>query len=184
MLFFRIGCVLVMRRHLYCGQQEERDEMPVKKTTRKSAGEKAVKSKLAANKAAKKVTAKHKSVKKADKGAAKTKSAKASPSKVIAEKLTGAQLYNLISARTELSKKQVVSVFEALSEAMEACLKKRGVGEFALPKLCKFVVRSKPATKERKGINPFTGEEILIKAKPARRIVKVRPLKKVKEMAD
>jgi nucleoid DNA-binding protein len=187
MLFFRIGCVLVMRRHLYCGQQEERDEMPVKKTTRKSAGEKAVKSKLAANKIAKKVTAKHKPVKKADKGAAKTKaakSAKASPSKVIAEKLTGAQLYNLISARTELSKKQVVSVFEALSEAMEACLKKRGVGEFALPKLCKFVVRSKPATKERKGINPFTGEEILIKAKPARRIVKVRPLKKVKEMAD
>ena len=187
MLLFTIGWALVMKRDLYCRQQKERDEMPVKKTTRKSAGEKAAKSKVAVNKTVKKAAAKHKPAKKAEKGTAKNKAAKAakaSPTKVIAEKLTGAQLYNLISARTELSKKQVVSVFEALSETMEACLKKRGVGEFALPKLCKFVVKSKPATKDRKGINPFTGEEITIKAKPARRIVKVRPLKKVKEMAD
>jgi nucleoid DNA-binding protein len=162
--------------------------MPVKKTTRKPAGEKSAKGKIAVKKAVKKEVVKRKLVKKAHKETTAknkvVKPVKPAPMKVITEKLTGAQLYNLISERTGLSKKQVVSVFEGLSDTMEGCLKKRGIGEFALPKLCKFVVKSKPATKERKGINPFTGQEIVIKAKPARRIVKVRPLKKVKEMAD
>jgi nucleoid DNA-binding protein len=170
--------------------------MPVKKTTRKAAAKKPAKRKTAVKKVAKKV-AKRKPAKKAVKKVAKKpakKVAKRAPAKrkvaakpvavkTITDKLTGAQLYNLISERTELTKKQVLSVFEELSNVMEGSLKKRGVGEFALPKLCKFVVKSKPATKARKGINPFTGEEIMIKAKPARRIVKVRPLKKVKEMA-
>ena len=47
----------------------------------------------------------------------------------------------------------------------------------------KLKVVRKPATKARKGSNPFTGEETMFKAKPARNLVKVRPLKKVKEMA-
>jgi nucleoid DNA-binding protein len=46
----------------------------------------------------------------------------------------------------------------------------------------KITVKRKPATKARKGINPFTGEEMMFKAKPARNVIKVRPLKKLKEM--
>lgn len=164
--------------------------MPVKKTTRKAAAKKPAKRKTAVKKTAKKAVAKRKPAKKvakkkvAKRATAKRKTAaKPAAIKTITDKLTGAQLYNMISERTELSKKQVLGVFEELSNIMEGSLKKRGVGEFALPKLCKFVVKSKPATKARKGINPFTGEEIMIKAKPARRVVKVRPLKKVKEMA-
>lgn len=157
--------------------------MPVKKTTRKkTAAKKTVKRKVAVKKVAKKTTAKRKPAKKA---VAKRKTAAKKPAtvKAISTKITGSELNNRIAEATDLSKKQVAAVFEELANIMEGCLKKRGVGEFALPKLAKFVVKQKPATKARKGINPFTGEEIMIKAKPASRVVKVRPLKKVKEMA-
>lgn len=166
--------------------------MPVKKTTRKAAARKPAKRKTTARKPAKKV-AKRKPAKKAAKkkvvakkktAARKAVAKKPVAVKTITEKLTASQLHTMIADRTELSRKQVGAVFEELANCMEASLKKRGVGEFALPKLAKFVVKSKPATKARKGINPFTGEEIMIKAKPARRVVKVRPLKKVKEMAE
>ena len=50
--------------------------------------------------------------------------------------------------------------------------------------MMKLRVQRKPATKARKGINPFTGEETVFAAKPARNVVKIRPLKKVKEMAE
>ena len=63
-------------------------------------------------------------------------------------------------------------------------MKKGAAGEFTVPGLMKLMVKSKPATKARKGVNPFTGEEMMFKAKPARRTVKVRPLKKLKEMAE
>ena len=63
-------------------------------------------------------------------------------------------------------------------------MKKGAAGEFTVPGLMKLQVKSKPATKARKGVNPFTGEEMMFKAKPARRTVKVRPLKKLKEMAE
>lgn len=166
--------------------------MPVKKTTRKAAARKPAKRKTAVKKPAKKAVAKRKPAKKKvakkkvakKKVVARKKAAKPASIKAMSEKVTASQLHTLIAERTELSRKQVGSVFEELANVMEGCLKKRGVGEFALPKLAKFVVKSKPATKARKGINPFTGEEIMIKAKPARRVVKVRPLKKVKEMAE
>ena len=67
---------------------------------------------------------------------------------------------------------------------MQRHLRKGAAGEFTIPGLMKCVVKRKPATKARKGINPFTGEEIMFKAKPARNVVKVRPLKKLKEMAE
>ena len=57
-----------------------------------------------------------------------------------------------------------------------------GSGIFTIPGLCKIVVQRKPATKERQGINPFTGEKTTFKAKPARNVVKVRPLKTLKDM--
>ena len=92
------------------------------------------------------------------------------------------ELMNALAEKSDLSKKQVHAVFEALSDLMHRHLKKVGAGEFTVPGLMKCVVKRKPATKARKGINPFTGEMTTFKAKPARNIVKVRTLKKLKEM--
>ncbi|MBN2581949.1 MAG: HU family DNA-binding protein, partial [Planctomycetes bacterium] len=60
---------------------------------------------------------------------------------------------------------------------------KKGPGMFVVPGLMKIVVVQKPAVKARKGINPFTKQEQMFKAKPARRVVKVRPMKALKDMA-
>ncbi|MDA7622108.1 HU family DNA-binding protein, partial [bacterium] len=89
-----------------------------------------------------------------------------------------------IGEETELSRKQVAAVLESLSGVIEGHIKKRAVGEFVLPGLLKIVTVRKPATKARMGINPFTKEEVMFKAKPASTAVKVRPLKKLKEMAQ
>jgi nucleoid DNA-binding protein len=87
-----------------------------------------------------------------------------------------------ISDKTGLNKKQVSSVFDEMTILIERHIKKGGAGQFSLPGLMKVEVKRKPATKARKGINPFTGEETVFKAKPARNVVKIRPLKKVKDM--
>jgi nucleoid DNA-binding protein len=84
---------------------------------------------------------------------------------------------------TGLSRKQVAAVFDALSSQIANALGKRGPGTFTVPGLMRINVVQKPATKARMGINPFTGVEQMFKAKPARRVVKVRPLKNLKEMA-
>ena len=102
----------------------------------------------------------------------------------IREPYTKAQLFAAISEDTGLTKKDVAAVFDSLGHHMNRHLKKRGAGTFTLPGLAKFVVQNKKATKARKGINPFTGEETVFAAKPARRIVKIRPLKGTKEMAE
>jgi nucleoid DNA-binding protein len=102
----------------------------------------------------------------------------------IREPLTKAQLFAAISEETGLAKKDVASVFESLTHHMHRHLKKRAAGVFTLPGLAKFTVATKKATKARKGVNPFTGEEIMIAAKPARRVIKVRALKGLKEMAE
>lgn len=102
----------------------------------------------------------------------------------IREPLTKARLFAAISEETGLTKREVASVFGSLSNHMHRHLKKRAAGAFTLPGLAKFTVTPKKATKARKGINPFTGEEIMISAKPARRVVKIRALKGLKEMAE
>jgi nucleoid DNA-binding protein len=91
------------------------------------------------------------------------------------------EVYAHISEDTGLSRKQVASVFDSLTGLIEKSLRK-GPGLFTLPGLLKIKVIKKPATKERKGINPFTGEETVFKAKPARKVVKALPLKALKEM--
>lgn len=101
---------------------------------------------------------------------------------VLKKAMTKTEILSEIAAKTELSKKQVAGVFEELALLIERHIKKRGPGQFAFPGLFKIDVKNKPATKARKGINPFTKEETVFKAKPARRSVKIRPLKKVKEM--
>ena len=89
------------------------------------------------------------------------------------------QILSQIADRTELPKRDVAAVFDELETVMTKSLKQNK--EFNLPGLCKMVVKKKPARKARKGRNPFTGEEIMIKAKPASKQVKIRPLKKLKE---
>lgn len=96
---------------------------------------------------------------------------------------TKSEILASIAASTELSRKQVASVFEALGGAIKANLGKKGPGLFVVPGLMKITVINKPATKARKGINPFTKEETVFKAKPARKVIKVRPLKALKDMA-
>ena len=120
----------------------------------------------------------------AKKKAAKKKVVSAAPKRITAikEPMTKSALYAAIADKTELKKKDVDAVFAAMAEIVEGHLKKGGAGVFTLPGLCKMKVVRKPATKARKGINPFTGEETMFKAKPARNIVKIAPLKGAKEM--
>ena len=94
---------------------------------------------------------------------------------------TKSQLMTTIAEGTGLSKKQVASVFEALGEQVKKNLGGRGPGKFVVPGLMKMRVVKKPATKARKGINPFTGQETVFKAKPARKVVKIQPLKALKD---
>jgi len=144
---------------------------------------------MAAKKTAKKAAAKKTVAKK--KVAAKKAPAKKAPAKAPAKKLTAiserynkTQILTEIAENTELSKKQVQAVLDSLGDVIERHVKKRAVGEFVLPGLLKIQAVKKPAKKARKGINPFTGEETTFKAKPASIAVKIRPLKKLKEMAE
>jgi nucleoid DNA-binding protein len=91
------------------------------------------------------------------------------------------EVYSIISEHTGVSKKEVGYVFDAMGEIIKRDLSKTGPGEFKVPGMMKITVQRKPATKARKGINPFTGEETMFKAKPARNVVKVRPLKGLKD---
>lgn len=83
---------------------------------------------------------------------------------------------------TSLNKRDVVAVLDCLTQVIEKHVKSGGPGTFVMPGLMKIVVVKKPARPARKGINPFTGEEIMIKAKPAYKAVKIKALKKLKEM--
>jgi nucleoid DNA-binding protein len=94
---------------------------------------------------------------------------------------TKSEVYAYISEKTTLKRKDVVSVFDALTNLIERDLKK-GPGLFNVVGLMKVKVIHKPATPARKGINPFTKEEVMFKAKPARNVVKVQALKTLKDM--
>jgi len=82
-----------------------------------------------------------------------------------------------IAAATDLKTGKVREVFDALTALIAADLSKKGAGEFNFNGLMKLKTVNKPATSARKGRNPFTGEEIMIKAKPASRKVRVRALR-------
>jgi DNA-binding protein HU-beta len=97
----------------------------------------------------------------------------------MATQMTKSQLIEKISVENKLPKKEVKGVFESLATIGYKELKKSGV--FVVPGFAKFVVIKKPATKARAGTNPFTGEPMTFKAKPARKIVRARPVKAAKE---
>ncbi len=152
---------------------------------------------MAARKASKKAPAKAKKApaKKAaaKKAPAKKAAAKKAPAKkaaapakklgAVKDRFSKSDMLNHISESTELSRKQVQSVLDELTNIIDAHVSKKGPGEFVMPGLFKIACIKKPARKARKGINPFTGEETVFKAKPASTQVKIRPLKKLKEMA-
>ena len=115
--------------------------------------------------------------------AKKKKARKSKAKKVAAKPPTKGEIFAKISEDTELTRRQISEVFDSLGDVIRKNLASRGPGAFTLPGLCKMVVKKKPATKARKGINPFTGEETVFKAKPASKTVRIRPLKNLKEMA-
>ena len=96
---------------------------------------------------------------------------------------TKSEIYTTIADDTGLTKKDVAAVFDSLSGLIQKNLGGRGgPGMFTVPGLLKMRVVKKAATKARKGVNPFTGEEMMFKAKPASKTVKVAALKGLKDM--
>ncbi len=96
---------------------------------------------------------------------------------------TKTEILNNIADETGLTRKDVAGVLEALTGQIGKAIGKRGPGQFAIPGLCKIVVQRKPATKAATRPNPFKpGEMMQVAAKPARNVVKVRPLKNLKDM--
>ena len=91
--------------------------------------------------------------------------------------MTKTEILNALAEGTGLSKKEVAGVLDQLGELIGDNLGKKGPGVFNVPGLMKVKVIRKPATPEREGINPFTKEPTVFKAKPARNVVKILPLK-------
>ena len=91
------------------------------------------------------------------------------------------EIYGELAQASDLSRKQVATIFDDLANLIKTDISK-GPGIFTVPGLMKIKVIRKPATKARKGVNPFTGEEMMFKAKPARNVVKVLALKNLKAM--
>ena len=104
--------------------------------------------------------------------------------KAVNEKLSKAEVLDLLSADSDVPKAEVKRVLSSLERLIEASIAKRSMGSFTLPGLMKITTLPRPAVKARKGINPFTGEETWFEAKPPRRQVKIRPLKKLKRFAN
>ena len=125
--------------------------------------------------------AKKKATKKAP---AKTSAAPARKITAVKKPMTKTEIINEVAQNAELTKKQVSSVFDEIAILIERHIKKRAVGQFTLPGLMKIEVKKKPAAKKREGRNPQTGEKMIIKAKPAHRVVRIKPLKKMKDMIE
>ncbi len=103
--------------------------------------------------------------------------------KAISKKQTKSAILKAIAAHTGLSSKEVQAVFQTASQLAKCHLIKNGSGEFCIPEMAIKVARkTKPATKKREGRNPFTGETITIAAKPKREVIRLKPMKALKEI--
>lgn len=131
---------------------------------------------------------------KAKRGAVKRATAKRAAKPAAAKKASGpvsvgrkpfskSQFVSEIAERTGVARKDVVAMMEVVGNIIDAHLQKSGPEVFSWPGMFKIQVIKKPATKARQGINPFTGETMMFKAKPASRRVKIRALKQLKAMA-
>lgn len=131
---------------------------------------------------AKKVSKSKPAAKAAPKAAAAPKPAKLTQSGKLRKK---SELYGILADHTGISKKQVASVFETLGKVMAVDLAKPTASTprlFVVPGMMKIVARYKPAQPSKKARNPFTGEEIMTKPKPASTALRIRPLKALKAM--
>jgi len=108
--------------------------------------------------------------------------AKKASTKAAQKPPTKSEIIGSIAEKTGLTRKDVSAVFDNLNGLIKKNVGRRGPGEFTVPGLLKIRVVKKPATKARKGINPFTGQEMIFKAKPARKAVKLTALKGLKDM--
>jgi nucleoid DNA-binding protein len=97
------------------------------------------------------------------------------------KRMTKSQFVTTLSEKSGLTKKQATSVLDTINAIVAEQLGKRGPGEILIPDLLKLFVVNKPATRQHKGINPFTKEPMIYKAKPASKVIKVRPLKALKD---
>jgi nucleoid DNA-binding protein len=120
--------------------------------------------------------------KKAAPKAADTKAAPATGEKSAGKPATKTEFYGALAEKTGLSKKQVASVFDALHEELKGQLGKKGPGVVNVPNMMRIKIVQKPATKARPGFNPATKQPIMIKAKPARKVIKILPLKGLKDL--
>jgi len=93
--------------------------------------------------------------------------------------MTKSELVSQIAEHSKLKRSDVKGVMETLATIGYKELKKNG--SFFVPGFAQFVVIKKPATKERAGINPFTKEPTVFKARPARKIIRARPVKAAKD---
>jgi nucleoid DNA-binding protein len=100
------------------------------------------------------------------------------------KRLTKSQVISELAEATELDKKSINRVFDGLTEIIKKQLGSRGPGEFVIPGIIKLRAVKKPATKERPGINPFTKEPIVIKAKPASKKIRASALKSLKDLVQ
>jgi nucleoid DNA-binding protein len=99
--------------------------------------------------------------------------------------ITKSAIFQELAEQTGLSRKQVASVFDALSGLIKRELSsKKGAGVFTVPGLLKLTTVKKKAVPARKGIDPFTKQERMFKARAARTVVKARPLKALKDMVQ
>jgi nucleoid DNA-binding protein len=112
----------------------------------------------------------------------RTKTKKKAASRTELKARTKSQIFGELADETGLTRREIAGVFDAMTTLIKKDLGRRGPGMFTLPGLMKIQKIHKPRRAARKGINPFTGEETMFKAKPAHNVVKVRPLKGLKEM--
>jgi nucleoid DNA-binding protein len=91
-------------------------------------------------------------------------------------------VFATIAHHAAIHRRDVAAVFHALGSVIKADLSKHGAGVFKVPGMMRITVTRKPATPARPGINPFTKEQVVFKAKPARNVVRIRPLRGLKEM--
>jgi nucleoid DNA-binding protein len=94
-------------------------------------------------------------------------------------RMSKTEFVDAIATQSGLDKKQVNAVLSAMTDVVYKELKAEN--EVVIPGLLKLTSVTKPAVPEREGINPFTKEKTTFKAKPARKVIKPRPLKALKD---
>ena len=112
------------------------------------------------------------------------KAVEAKKMKPVKTKLSKSQMFGALAEDSGVPKSEVKKVWGSLERLIEASICERGYGQFTLPGLMKVTTVRRPAIKARRGINPFTKEEIWFKAKPATTSVRIRALKKMKGFAN